>query len=96
MGFNAEFYGAVLICEECIKEIAHVDEIGLMLRSEAGGLLEENLRLTARDMEMENVRRELRDDLVAVADRLDRRVVDSLPSPVVDTKKPAESTKVLF
>jgi hypothetical protein len=96
MGFNAEYYGAVLICEECIKDLANVEEAGLMLRSEAGGLLEENLRLTARDMEMEKVRRELRGDLVAVADSVDYRINRRLPDPVVDSPEPAKSVKPLF
>lgn len=84
-GITVEYFGAVLICVECIMDIVNVEELDLMHRSEASILMAENERLIRREDEMQLVRRDLRNALVAVADSIDSRVSHpSVSSMVID------------
>jgi hypothetical protein len=95
-GITVEYFGAILICVECVRDLVNVPELGLMHESEVSAMMEDNLRLTARDREMESVRRDLRAALAAVADGFDHRIIKSVPDAVVTAKVPEKVTRSLF
>jgi hypothetical protein len=82
-GITVEYFGAVLICEECILDISNVEQLGLITRSEVAQMMEQNELLLAREERVQRERYQLRDAVVAVVDSFNRAVDDSEPSNLV-------------
>lgn len=95
-GITVEYFGAVLVCVECIKELANCEEAGLMLVSDADSLRKENTFLAIRDMHINTARESLKDGLVAVVDSFNRTVDDLDSSNVSLIKEPEPDSESLF
>ena len=95
-GITVEYFGAVLICVECCHDLTTVPELNFVSGQAVGEMLAENLRLTAREKEMESAIRELRASLVAVADGFHHRIVNSVPDTVAVAPRTEKVARNLF
>jgi hypothetical protein len=94
-GVTFDYEGAVLFCVQCLQQLRFIDELGFIDRSTVDGVIQANMDLMLKDTALDLLRKELRDGVVAVLDRYDTAVTDSirdlLPVPA-DT--PVESAKL--
>ena len=98
IGFTAEYFGAVLICTDCIKPLAQIPELGFRLQSDVEYILAANELLSKRDAAMTRIREDLRRALVAVADSVDERIiaadVDTVFGTEVSRPEPVDFSEV--
>lgn len=75
-----DYYGAVLLCVLCARELVHVEQLGFMFKEEATMLIAQNSVLSDRDTTLSNARNDLRVRLNNVLDNFDT-VVDTVDNP---------------
>jgi hypothetical protein len=95
-GITVEYFGAVLVCVECCRDLTTVPELNFVSGQAVGEMLAENLRLTAREKEMESAIRELHASLAAVADGFSHRVLNSVPDTVAVAPRTEKVARNLF
>lgn len=75
-GITVEYFGAVLICVECIQDITNVEELALV--SEAA-VFDWKMRVGSANHQIAILKaasKEIKDDLVAMGNRIDDLVVN--------------------
>lgn len=66
-GITAEYYGAILVCVECIGELSNVEQLDFVRRSDYDAVTALNNSLTGTIREYEGLRQGLEDGLVRVS-----------------------------
>jgi hypothetical protein len=98
--FNTEYDGAVLVCVLCIKELAKVEELGLITRDSVEHVVDANAVLMLQLAQAEMAKKELRNGVVAVLDSYDDSIAnlarDYIPVPESDGPVQDQSVKSLF
>lgn len=91
-GITIDFEGAILICVSCIQQLKYIEELDLIDRKTVDNVIEANRKLMVQQAALDLLKKELRDGVVAVLDRYDLSVTDSisdlLPVPASGTKEP--------
>lgn len=87
---DIDFFGTLLVCTECIVEFVNVEQLGMMRKSDAIKLMEEN-DLMKRQLTMAvDAMEDMQSGLVATVDTYVHRVRDLVVEPVVDTLLPTK------
>lgn len=66
-GITAEYYGAILVCVECIADLSNVEQLDFVRRSDYNMVAALNNSLTNTIKEYEGLRQGLEDGLVRVS-----------------------------
>jgi len=95
-GVDRDYVGAFLICIECAREFANVDELDLIKREEVVHLMEDN-DLMKRQMAMSvDAMEDMQRGLVASVDIYIGRIRSLSPDDVTTADLPAEDQQVTF
>jgi hypothetical protein len=89
-GIEVDYYGAFMLCTECVVEVVNVDEVGLMRKIDAVKLMEENDLMKRQLSEVVDAMEDMQSGMVAVIDTYIHRVRNLTVEPVVDVLVPTE------